>query len=200
MKSRIFAVLVVAAVFMLFTGCGDKPADTTHPAPSEEVDKEIPEPAAEEPAAEESSTGEFFENRMLSVTLAEGWEVYDDALDKGLMRIRRQDDQTGMGPTIYFTFHGKIAGKYPCASDPEQDVAAFSRQYEGSEVEKVVYNKIPYYKTVIDYGGPQAMLQTKIGGSCIHVKLAGRDALTNPDIQSMLNTVSYKTETTEMAD
>lgn len=97
-----------------------------------------------------------------------------------------------MGPAIYFVFHGEIAGHLPCATYPLEAVKKFAEEYKGTPVEEVTYNNIKYYKTVFDYGGQQALLQTKIMGSCIHIKLAGRDVLTNPAVNEILNTVSFK--------
>lgn len=187
MKKNLWMTLLLAAVLVMFTGCGKDEAD---PEETQETTK-----VAE--SMEEEEMAGVFENDLVKVRLQEGWEVYDDGLDMGMMRIRKKGDTDGTGPAIYFVFHGEMAGKSPCGVDPREEVAKFAQEYEGSEMAEVVYNGITYYKTVYDYGGPQVMMQTKLDGSCIHVKLAGEGAVEDPDIQEMLATVSYKMPETE---
>jgi|GEM_PF-3451643 len=182
MRRNLIITLFLTLVLVMFVGCGKDQTDTEEVTPVEDTEEMVQEP----------QTPGAFENDLIRVSLKEGWEVFDDNLDQGLMRIRNVGDTGGTGPAIYFVFHGEIAGKSPCGTDPKEAVTKFAEEYNGSEVEEVVFNDVVYYKTVFDYEGPQVMMQTKLDGSCIHVKLAGEGAVENPDIQEMLATVSYK--------
>lgn len=183
-RSHFFSLLLVVSLLFFFSCGSDKSNKPESGLSDMKVEKD--KPTAKKDAANK------FENKYLKAVLQPGWEVFDENLDKGLMRIRTKGDTMGSGPTVYFVFHGTIAGHSPCGTNPQDEVKKFAGNYKGTAVQEVTFNNIKYYKTVFDYGGKQAMIQTKLDGSCIHIKLAGKEVLTNSDVPKMLHTVSYK--------
>ena len=159
-------VIGCLAVIFAATGCGGKgtPADSAH-APAAAVDGVY--------------DGEFF-----TMTLASGWEAAPQT--RGSVTVVPKDAWV---PKLSFDFEDK--GDAPGTA--EEAVEAIIARFEGSPMESTEIGGVEFKTTTYIFAG--STLTTHVAfrqGTKISISIEHDDAGDNPDIQTMLDSVSPK--------